>query len=152
MGSSITVIHSVNRSVHRVLPTENTVGGDRDPVKTSRLVELPERFPFQLRAGSGTSFLKLFSDRLVASGGGPLCRTVGSSAHRTYREGGEEESHRYISAFVGKDVCSENAEKEAADTMRKASVHAVLCLFVSFFIGAFVASLVATFGGQQREL
>ena len=45
-----------------------------------------------------------------------------------------------------------NAAKAAADTARKASSYAALWLFVSLLIGAFVASLAATFGGRQRDL
>jgi hypothetical protein len=42
--------------------------------------------------------------------------------------------------------------KEAADKARKASAYAALWLFVSLLVGAFVASLTATFGGRQRDL
>lgn len=42
--------------------------------------------------------------------------------------------------------------KEAADKARKASAYASLWLFVSLLVGAFVASLSATFGGRQRDL
>jgi hypothetical protein len=42
--------------------------------------------------------------------------------------------------------------KQAADAARKASSYAALWLFVSLLIGAFVASLAATFGGRQRDL
>lgn len=47
---------------------------------------------------------------------------------------------------------AEVAAKQAADTARKASAYAALWLFVSLLIGAFVASLAATFGGRQRDL
>ena len=47
---------------------------------------------------------------------------------------------------------AEAAAKQAADTARKASAYAALWLFVSLLIGAFVASLAATFGGRQRDL
>ncbi len=42
--------------------------------------------------------------------------------------------------------------QDAADTARKASAHAALWLFISLLLGAFVASLSATFGGRQRDL
>ena len=42
--------------------------------------------------------------------------------------------------------------KEAADKARKASAYAALWLFISLLAGAFVASLLATFGGRQRDL
>ncbi|HEY4081362.1 MAG TPA: hypothetical protein VGM81_11745 [Burkholderiaceae bacterium] len=42
--------------------------------------------------------------------------------------------------------------QEAADKARKASAYAALWLFVSLLLGAFGASLMATFGGRQRDL
>lgn len=42
--------------------------------------------------------------------------------------------------------------KEAADQARKASAYAALWLFISLLLGAFVASLFATFGGRHRDL
>ena len=45
----------------------------------------------------------------------------------------------------------ETAAKEAADKARKASAYAALWLFISLLVGAFVASLAATFGGRQRD-
>lgn len=46
---------------------------------------------------------------------------------------------------------AEAAVREAADKARKASAYAALWLFVSLLIGAFVASLAATFGGRRRD-
>ena len=43
------------------------------------------------------------------------------------------------------------AAKDAADKARKASAYAALWLFISLLIGAFVASLAATFGGRCRD-
>lgn len=46
---------------------------------------------------------------------------------------------------------AEVAARDAADKARKASAYGALWLFVSLLIGAFVASLCATFGGRQRD-
>jgi hypothetical protein len=46
---------------------------------------------------------------------------------------------------------AETAAREAADKTRKASAYAALWLFISLLIGAFVASLAATYGGRQRD-
>ena len=43
------------------------------------------------------------------------------------------------------------AARDAADKARKASSYTALWLFISLLIGAFVASLAATFGGRQRD-
>jgi hypothetical protein len=41
--------------------------------------------------------------------------------------------------------------KDAADKARKASAYGALWLFVSLLLGAFVASLCATWGGRMRD-
>lgn len=46
---------------------------------------------------------------------------------------------------------AEAAAKEAADKARKASAYTALWMFISLLIGAFVASLAATFGGRHRD-
>ena len=46
---------------------------------------------------------------------------------------------------------AEVAAREAADKARKASAYSALWLFISLLIGAFCASLAATFGGRQRR-
>ena len=46
---------------------------------------------------------------------------------------------------------AETAVRNAADKSRKASSYAALWLFISLLIGAFVASLSATYGGRQRD-
>jgi hypothetical protein len=47
---------------------------------------------------------------------------------------------------------AETAARDAADKGRKASAYAALWLFISLLIGAFVASLAATYGGRQRDI
>ncbi len=47
---------------------------------------------------------------------------------------------------------AEAAAREAADKARKTSAYAALWIFVSLLIGAFVASLSATFGGRRRDM
>lgn len=46
---------------------------------------------------------------------------------------------------------SKQAVKQAADQARKAASYSALWMFVALLIGAFVASLSATFGGRQRD-
>ena len=47
---------------------------------------------------------------------------------------------------------AETAAKDVADKARKASAYAALWLFISLLIGAFVASLSATYGGRRRDV
>jgi hypothetical protein len=46
---------------------------------------------------------------------------------------------------------AETAAKDAAEKGRKASAYATLWLFISLLIGAFCASLAATYGGRRRD-
>jgi hypothetical protein len=46
----------------------------------------------------------------------------------------------------------ESASKDAADKARKASAYSALWFFISLLIGAFVASLTATWGGRHRDI
>jgi hypothetical protein len=41
--------------------------------------------------------------------------------------------------------------QQAADAARKAAAHSLYWLFVALLLGAFAASLAATFGGRQRD-
>jgi hypothetical protein len=61
---------------------------------------------------------------------------------------------RVVDVFAKAQAKVRNAEVaalEAADKARKASAYSAQWLFVSLLIGAFVASLAATFGGRQRD-
>ena len=42
-------------------------------------------------------------------------------------------------------------DQQAADTARKAVAHSLYWLFVGLLLGAFAASLAATYGGRQRD-
>lgn len=46
---------------------------------------------------------------------------------------------------------AEVAARDAADKTRKASAYAALWIFVSLLVGAFFASLAATYGGRRRD-
>ncbi len=47
---------------------------------------------------------------------------------------------------------AETQARAAADEARKTAAYTALWMFISLLIGAFVASLAATFGGRQRDL
>jgi hypothetical protein len=46
---------------------------------------------------------------------------------------------------------AENSARQAADSARKIAAHSSLWMFVALMLGAFFASLAATFGGQRRD-
>lgn len=46
---------------------------------------------------------------------------------------------------------AQEATKRAAESTRKTAAHSALWMFVALLLGAFVASLAATYGGRQRD-
>lgn len=74
-------------------------------------------------------------------------------AHRT-GVSQQEAERRVTDVYERAQAKLENAElsaKDAADKARKVSAYAALWMSVSLLIGAFVASLAATYGGRQRD-
>jgi len=66
-----------------------------------------------------------------------------------------EAEKRVGDVFARLQASAKEAEmiaRDAADTARKASAYSALWLFVSLLIGAFCASLAATYGGRRRDL
>jgi hypothetical protein len=67
----------------------------------------------------------------------------------------QQDAERRVAEVYAKAQASvrdaEVAAREAADKARKASAYSALWLFVSLLVGAFVASLAATFGGRSRD-
>ncbi|MEG0003004.1 MAG: hypothetical protein RR720_08955 [Comamonas sp.] len=62
-----------------------------------------------------------------------------------------EQAQQQIAQAKAKIDEAEVKAKEAAETARKVAAHSMLWLFVALLIGAFVASLSATWGGRQRD-
>ena len=79
----------------------------------------------------------------------PIPRPVGRSAHR-HVTAEAEKRERHLCQGPGILQDSEAKAKEAADKARKAGTYA-RWTFVSLLLGAFTASLMATFGGRQRD-
>ncbi len=67
----------------------------------------------------------------------------------------QQEAEKRVNDVVAKAQAqlrdAEVATRNAADKARKASAYSALWLFVSLLVGAFVASLSATFGGRLRD-
>ena len=66
----------------------------------------------------------------------------------------QEAEKRVTDVYARAQIQLTNAEaavKDGADQARQASAYAALWIFVSLLVGAFVASLAATYGGRQRD-
>lgn len=67
----------------------------------------------------------------------------------------QDAEKRVTATYTRLQSALNNAEaqaKDAANKARKAAAYAALWIFVSLLIGAFIASLAATFGGRRRDL
>lgn len=79
-----------------------------------------------------------------------ISQLVSSHTGLTQQEAGKRVNNIY-SNMQTKKQNAEIAAKDAADKARKASIYATLWLFVSLLMGAFSASLAATWGGCCRD-
>ena len=107
------------------------------------------------RAASASEVSRIFTNAMRA---GPLpeedVRYIGQVvAQRTglNQQDAEKRVNETYGRMQAKLREAEATAKEAADKARKASAYAALWLFISLLIGAFVASLAATFGGRRRD-
>lgn len=64
----------------------------------------------------------------------------------------EQRVTQTFASIQSKLKAAEASAREAADKARKASAGTALWLFVTLLVGAFVASLAATYGGRRRDL
>ncbi|WP_163466642.1 hypothetical protein [Klebsiella oxytoca] len=68
----------------------------------------------------------------------------------------QQEAEQRVQAVYDKAQANlkeaKNKAQQAADAARKATSYVTLWSFISLLIGAFVASLCATYGGRQRDL
>ena len=108
-----------------------------------------------ISAGSASEVTRIFMNTLRT---GPLpaedIRYVGQVvAQRTglTQQDAEKRVSDTYARMQAKLRDAETAARDAADKARKASAYAALWLFISLLIGAFVASLAATYGGRQRD-
>jgi uncharacterized membrane protein YjjP (DUF1212 family) len=66
----------------------------------------------------------------------------------------QEAQQRVANGFEQAQTTLKEAEdkvRQAADEARKVSAYTALWMFVALMMGAFIASLMAVFGGRQRD-
>ena len=107
-------------------------------------------------AATRTEAAKIFAHDIVAGSlpdqdrqylAGVIAQETGVSA--------ADADKRVSDAFAQTKSSIDEAEaktKEAADAARKAAAYASLWMFVGLMLGAFFASLAATYGGRRRDL
>jgi hypothetical protein len=81
-------------------------------------------------------------------------RYVGQIVAQRTGMGQQEAEARVVQTFETAQRTLDEAEataREAADTAREAAAYGALWIFISLLVGAFSASLAATYGGRQRD-
>ena len=109
----------------------------------------------QAAAASSSEVTRIFTNG-IAAGALPaedvryVGRLVAQRTGLSQQEGEKRVTDTYT-RMQAKLREAEAAAKQAADKARKASAYTSLWLFLSLLIGAFVASLSATYGGRRRD-
>lgn len=127
-----------------------------DPPRGQARTATPERRSPMDRRSLGAEITSIFNHAMAGDGLDPadsdyLAQRI--AAHTGLSQAEAQARLEDIQARLGTALEeAETAAREAADEARRASAYAALWLFITLLIGAFTASLLATFGGRQRDL
>ena len=106
---------------------------------TDQRVEIGKIFATALSTGSLAADDRAYLGQVVASRTGVTQAEAEARVDAVYARAAKAAADAKASA------------QQAAETARKAGAHTALWMFVALLLGAFVASLAATFGGRQRD-
>ncbi|MBG7620144.1 hypothetical protein I5R65_11775 [Herbaspirillum sp. AP02] len=115
-----------------------TAADGRDLTQTQRM-EVVRVFGYSLASGKLADNDRRYLGQLVA-------RHTGVS-----QADGEKRVTDTFAAYQGAIADAGTKAKEAADAARKAAAYASMWMFLALLCGAFVASLLATYGGRLRD-
>lgn len=121
-------------------PSPATPGAEPAALMAASAAEVSRIFVNAMRAGAMPSD----DSRYVA-------QVIAQRAGLSQAEA-EKRVNDSFARVLAKSREADTAAREVADKARKASVYATLWIFVSLLIGAFAASLAATYGGRERDL
>ena len=123
----------------RAAPAAGTGTGEAGGTVADQRVEIGKIFATGLSTGSLAADDRAYLGQVVASRTGLTQAEAEARVDAVY-------------ARAAKAAADAKAKaQQAADTARKAGAHTALWMFVALLLGAFVASLAATFGGRQRD-
>jgi len=112
--------------------------------------------PADAAAGNGGEVSRIFIRSLQTGGlAAEDTRYVGQLVASRTGMSQQDAARRVTDTFTKAQTAMRDAEaqaKDVADKARKAAAYGALWLFVSLLIGAFAASLAATYGGRRRDL
>lgn len=136
-GGSANPLDYFSDMLLRAAPAAGT--GDAGGTVADQRVEIGKIFATSLSTGSLAADDRAYLGQVVASRTGLTQAEAEARVDAVY-------------ARAAKAAADAKAKaQQAADTARKAGAHTALWMFVALLLGAFVASLAATFGGRQRD-
>lgn len=136
-GGSANPLDYFSDMLLRAAPAPGT--GEAGGTVADQRVEIGKIFATSLSTGSLAADDRAYLGQVVASRTGLTQAEAEARVDAVY-------------ARAGKAAADAKAKaQQAADTARKAGAHTALWMFVALLLGAFVASLAATFGGRQRD-
>lgn len=121
----------------RAAPAAGT--GEAGGTVADQRVEIGKIFATGLSTGSLAADDRAYLGQVVASRTGVTQAEAEARVDAVYARAAKAAADAKASA------------QQAAETARKAGAHTALWMFVALLLGAFVASLAATFGGRQRD-
>ncbi|MED5612591.1 hypothetical protein [Janthinobacterium sp. P210005] len=136
-GSSANPLDYYSDMLLRATPAAGA--GEAGSVATGQRGEIGKIFATGLSTGSLAADDRAYLGQVVASRTGLTQAEAEARVDAVY-------------ARAAKAAADAKAQaQQAAEAARKASAHTALWMFVALLLGAFVASLAATFGGRQRD-
>ena len=136
-GSGANPLDYFSDMLLRAAPAAGT--GEAGGTVADQRVEIGKIFATSLSTGSLAADDRAYLGQVVASRTGLTQAEADARVDAVY-------------ARAAKAAADAKAKaQQAADTARKAGAHTALWMFVALLLGAFVASLAATFGGRQRD-
>ena len=136
-GGSANPLDYFSDMLLRAAPAPGT--GEAGGTVADQRVEIGKIFATSLSTGSLAADDRAYLGQVVASRTGLTQAEAEARVNAVY-------------ARAAKAAADAKAKaQQAADTARKAGAHTALWMFVALLLGAFVASLAATFGGRQRD-
>jgi hypothetical protein len=137
MGYFLDSLYRRDASSTAAAPATDSAGTDRTPPPTAEIGRI-----FAASIGSGN--LPPADLKYVG-------QTVAQRTGLSQQDAEKRVADTYAAAQA-KLRDTEAAARDAADKARKAATYAVLWMFISLLVGAFIASLAATYGGRRRDL
>ncbi|MRS13437.1 hypothetical protein GJV06_00790 [Enterobacteriaceae bacterium RIT691] len=145
---------SMGYFVHSLFRTSAPAAGNTatpDPLTSTASVQHKDVTPSQLAEVTGIFANSISTGALPQEDVQYVAQLISQTTGMSQQDAQARVQATYDKAQAKLKVAKVKAQ-QAADAARKASSYLSLWTFISLLIGAFVASLCATFGGRQRDL